>query len=250
MQKSLNQTIKDEHNNTQTVPHFINITNTLSLDKSSRSEVRAQVMKDYHRRRKVGGKAKDGNDPSQVPTPTSAECMIGKFRFGQERVLRPWKPVKAARGKGKGRGRNLAASASGTERRNPTFKLQVLQQPNGIEGESGRVEWLNTTQVDPEAISSTLGELPPDLLRDQDPLIPIDHSDINLGFALQTQSLYHSPSTGAFDPFAAMSVLVTPRTQLLLHHYCKCFLLLPSLNNFRKSSFSYFILGIVTKESL
>jgi hypothetical protein len=206
--------------------HFINITDSKSLDQSSRTEVRVQVMKDYHRRRKRAGRAKEGNETSHVPAPLSAKAMSGKFRFGQERVLRPWKPVKALRGKGKGR--VLPSSAIGSKPRNPTFKLQVLQQPNEIEGESAHVEWLgDTTQADSAAMPSVLEELQSDPLPDQD---PVDQWLANLDFALQTSILYHSPGAGALDPFAAMSVLITPRTQLLLHHYCKCLVYLFSLN--------------------
>jgi hypothetical protein len=208
-------------------PHFINITDSKSLDQSSRTEVRVQVMKDYHRRRKGAGSAKEGNETSHVPAPISAKAMSGKFRFGQERVLRPWKPVKALRGKGKGRA--LPASAVGRKPRNPTFKPQVLQQPNEIEGESAaNVGWLDdSVQIDPAAMPSTHGELQLDPSPDQD---PVDQWLANLDFALQTSILYHSPGTGALDPFAAMSVLITPRTQLLLHHYCKCLVYLFSLN--------------------
>jgi hypothetical protein len=197
-------------------PHFINITDSKSLDQSSRTEVRVQVMKDYHRRRKGAEGAKEANT-SHVSALTSAKAMSGKFRFGQERVLRPWKPVKALRGKGKGR--VLPASAIGRKPRNPTFKLQVLQQPNEIKGESAGVVWVdNNLQIDPTAIPLIHDELQLDSSPDQD---PVDQWLANLDFALQTSILYHSPGTGALDPFAAMSVLITPRTQLLLHHYCK-----------------------------
>jgi hypothetical protein len=208
-------------------PHFINITDSKSLDQSSRTEVRVQVMKDYHRRRKGTGGAKEAKT-SHVPTPTSAKAMSGKFRFGQERVLRPWKPVKALRGKGKAR--VLPSSGIGRNPRNPTFKLQVLQQSNEIEGESesAHVEWLDdSAQAGSAAMPSVLDELQSDPLPDQD---PVDHWLANLDFALQTSILYHSPGTGALDPFAAMSVLITPRTQLLLHHYCKYLVYLFSFN--------------------
>lgn len=222
-------------------PHFINITDSKSLDQSSRTEVRVQVMKDYHRRRKGAGGAKEENT-SHVPTPISAKAMSGKFRFGQERVLRPWKPVKALRGKGKGRA--LPASAIGRKPRNPTFKLQVLQQPNEISGESAEVGWLDdTAHVDPAATPSTYDELQLDPLPNQD---PVDQWLASLDFALQTSILYHSPGTGALDPFAAMSVLITPRTQLLLHHYCKCLVYLFFLNYIHASPFIY-SLAVVAK---
>jgi hypothetical protein len=76
-------------------------------------------------------------------------------------------------------------------------------------------------------MSSTHDELQLDPSPDQD---PVDQWLANLDFALQTSILYHSPGTGALDPFAAMSVLITPRTQLLLHHYCKCLVNPSSLN--------------------
>lgn len=223
-------------------PHFINITDSKSLDQSSRTEVRVQVMKDYHRRRKGAGGAKEGN-ASHVPTPISAKAMSGKFRFGRERVLRPWKPVKALRGKGKGR--VLPASAMGSKPRNPTFKLHVLQQPNEIEGKSAHVEWLDDISLaDSAAMPSVLDELQSDPLPDQD---PVDQWLANLDFALQTSILYHSPGTGALDPFASMSVLITPRTQLLLHHYCKCLVYLFSLSATYMSFLFIYSLEVVAK---
>jgi len=219
-------------------PHFINITDSKSLDQSSRTEVRVQVMKDYHRRRRGAGRAEEGNETSHVPTPISAKAMSGKFRFGQERVLRPWKPVKALRGRGKGKGRVLPATVIGRKPRNPTFKLQVLQQPNEIEGGFAEVQWFDdTAQVDPAAMPSTHDELQTNPLPDQD---PVDQWLANLDFALQTSILYHSPGAGALDPFAAMSVLITPRTQILLHHYCKCLVKPSSLNYIHASPLSIF----------
>jgi hypothetical protein len=53
-----------------------------------------------------------------------------------------------------------------------------------------------------------------------------DHAAIDqwlssLDFSLQAAILKNSPASGVLDPFAAMSLLITPRTQLLLHYYCK-----------------------------
>jgi hypothetical protein len=50
---------------------------------------------------------------------------------------------------------------------------------------------------------------------------PADRWLSSLDFAIQTSTLYHSPGTGILDPFAATSLVITPRTQVLIRHYCK-----------------------------
>jgi hypothetical protein len=64
-------------------------------DKSARTRVRAQVMRNYHTQRvqqeKQPSRAPVRSDQKPIP---SAECQIGKFRFDEEKTLTPWVPVK------------------------------------------------------------------------------------------------------------------------------------------------------------
>ena len=82
---------------------FINVTDTIDLDKSSKTKVRVQVMKDYHRRRihRIDENGNETLDLRPEPPILSAKALTQKFRLGDERILRPWKPKKGERRKNK-----------------------------------------------------------------------------------------------------------------------------------------------------
>jgi hypothetical protein len=188
-----------------TIPQFINVTNSTALDESARTQVRAQVMRDYHRRRVQKAIQSENKAQDSALMPPSAIGQTHKFRFGKEQGLRPWVPVKGPPGKRKhaGRGRRKAS--------NSDRSLEVPGIPPSAN--KGRISSNSTLpdQEDTTMSSDGTGPVP----------LSADKWLSSLDFAIQTSILYHSPGTGLLDPFAATSLLITPRTQLLIHHYCR-----------------------------
>jgi hypothetical protein len=165
------------------IPEFINVTDTVSLDKSSKTKVRIQVMKDYHRRRvqEIGENRHVTLDQRSEPPAISAKAQTQKFRLGQERILRPWTPKKGGKKKRQDK----------TPPREKSIDGDFFEQRDGKYGLNEPIS--RATQ---EWISS-------------------------LEYYLESLMLHQSPSSGMLDLFGAMSLLITPRTQRLLHHYCK-----------------------------
>ncbi|KUJ22896.1 uncharacterized protein LY89DRAFT_729003 [Mollisia scopiformis] len=159
---------------------FINVTESPSLDKASRTKVRVQVMRDFHQRRiqKTTGKTKSQND-GHDPTKVDMKGQTQKFRLGKG-VLKRWVPVK---------------SKAGRQKRAP-------------EAQKDKPEREFEPSVETSYANAEFNE---NMLEDEDLLHP---SSI-----WETARLYQAPSNGMLDPFSAMAVLITPRTQLLLHHY-------------------------------
>jgi hypothetical protein len=187
-------------------PQFINSTNSVSLNKSARTQIRAQVMRDYHRRRLQAAENEQGQskDAQSHEQPPSARSQVLKFRLGKEKVLRPWVPVKAAR-------INKTSSPGGKDKEsrkavpNPRFKPVSFNSV--MHNEVNGVQWMSHENAASEGNISTLE--------------PLDRWLSVLDLALRSSALGNSPSSGALDPFSTTALLITPRTQLLLHHYCK-----------------------------
>lgn len=162
-------------------------------------------MRDYHRRRVQ--KANQNADTIQAPAPKppSAKAQTQKFRFGKEKGLRPWVPVKGSPGKRRpgGKGRGKASSSEGSHEASST--------PSSVN--RGQLLSNSTLSAQDFASMSFSGTGPV--------TASADRWLSSLDFAIQTSMLYHSPGTGILDPFAATSLIITPRTQVLIHHYCK-----------------------------
>lgn len=173
---------------------FINVTNSISLDKVSRTQVRVQAMRDYHRRRVQGVDENELPAKKAAREPPSVKSQTQKFRLGKEKILRPWVPVKLVVGK---------RTSIKREQKDPTLK-QGSNSGSNISGTAPDVDKSYTT----EAIPKQGGIFPPEFEL--------------FDFTLKTTTIYDLPGAGRLDPFGAMSLLITPRTQLLLHHYCKC----------------------------
>jgi hypothetical protein len=206
--------------NARLVPHFINISDTISLDDTSKKAVRVQVMREYHHRRKQGktSKRQAALAPQEPPT---AKSQTQKFRLGREKVLRPWVPVKPYVGKKSQKASQKSVVLQKTVDISEFNELDLREKvkepsPATIQRfEVTREGNLNHRDDDTEAVTSSSLEAP----------IPAVQQWLStLQSSLETFSFYQSPATGVLDPFSAMSLAITPRTQLLLHHYCKQFI--------------------------
>lgn len=189
-------------------PEFINVTDTVSLDKSSKTKVRIQVMKDYHRRKvqEIEENKHETLDQRSEPPQLSAKAQTKKFRLGDERVLRPWEPKKGPSKKNK-----ITRTAEGKKK-----ILGTRSSPRSEEVTSNKILFLGKETIDTSFLE------PQDEENESTDSIHKATEDwlTSLEYYLQTSMLHYSPSGGALDPFAAMSLLITPRTQHLLHHYC------------------------------
>lgn len=201
--------------NIKTNAHFINITDTLSLDDTSKTEVRVQVMREYHRRRKQGKISKTEAIIAQK-APLSAKSQTQKFRLDREKVLRPWVRVKPYVPK---KSQTASTKSNVTRPSEPNDGWKHPSQPD-LDPQYSRTTLL---EENTESIQSTETITETGLLTSRNE----KHTDVvyermqALKSALETISIYQNPASGVLDPFSAMSLLITPRTQLLLHHYCK-----------------------------
>lgn len=189
---------------------FINITDSLSMDKSSRTKVRVQVMREYHRKRLSNEKERFAAHMPEKPKPLTAKSQTQKFRLGQEKDMKPWVPVKMQT-------RKRQDPKEVKKRRKVSHDMWMEIDSSDIHG----AEELPGGSLEQKGIYVSLNEgyqLPWSSFGDFDTteaLLP------RLNFAIQNASLNQSSASNSLDPFSAMSLPITPRTQLLLHHYCK-----------------------------
>lgn len=182
-------------------PQFINLTNSASMDSSARTSVRVQVMRQYHKKRiDADGKAIPPVTMKISSLPVlSAKAQTRKFRLGQEKVLRPWTPVKA-RPKKDGKHKVSPQRNSGVD------VLSISDQGLDFSAVAGLDVMVPSGEVE------TSQEL-------------IERTDVGRYLSFHSNSqfvpLYQTPDSGSLDPFSSMSVRITPRMKMLIHHYCK-----------------------------
>lgn len=200
-------------------PEFINITNSFSLNSNSRSSVRAQVMRDYHRRRiqKRNGQRSTSPTSTSIPASLSAKDQTHKFRIDGGSKERQW-------GRGGHPVRKLAPRTAEIAQHdmasNKSFKGKSrlddidisLQKSHPVADDPSYYLFSKPSSI-------SLGGEPGETIHE------IQFGQVEHLFSMNTSSelpiLYNSVAPGSLDPFSAMSLVITPRTQLLLHHYCK-----------------------------
>jgi hypothetical protein len=184
---------------------FINITNTVPFDANTKTKVRVEVMRDYHRKRnqKCGSSAAVGvnRDGMKRPEPIDPKSRMTKFRLNPEKILTPWKPLEKRR------------------KRKREGNEQVIRLDVDLGGEAEEAGYLATG----ESYRMKGGERSDERLGIEEinatELQPWDEADPQ--HMLTYPSILYNPSPSTIDPFVSTSVLITPRIQLLLHHYCK-----------------------------
>jgi hypothetical protein len=180
-------------------------------------------MREYHRRRKQG-KASRAESRLAPKAPLSAKSQTQKFRLGREKILRPWVRVKPYVSK---KAQTASTSTGITLESENEVDRNEERTFNKRSSEFSSVEttdYNNPTFIDCEGATSEIEILRAN--RDK-PMAAVQQW---MESSLQAFSPYNSPAAGVLDPFSAMSLAITPRTQLLLHHYCKLYpaLLLPA----------------------
>jgi hypothetical protein len=202
----------------QIIPEFINITNSFSLNSNSRSSVRAQAMRDYHRRRiqKRNGQHSVSPTASSIPVLLSAKEQTHRFRV--EGSSRP-----RSYGGGANRNRKLA----------PRTEQNIQPQ---VDKNEQCFEWKLLDEIQVALRKSPAATDNPGYYSGTSPssreggptesayevqFRKVEELLSNIQIFLKLSSLRRAVSPGVLDPFSAMSLLITPRTQLLLHHYCE-----------------------------
>ncbi|KAL2072878.1 hypothetical protein VTL71DRAFT_12221 [Oculimacula yallundae] len=183
---------------------FINIADSISLDKSSRTKVRVQAMRDYHRRRIES--VDIGPRPNHIPKkPLSAKAQTHKFRLGEENLLKPWVPVKSEPA------RKVATRRNRDDVYDPLSVKAAIIDVGGIISGNDAVEAPSTSLQDNVDHQHD---------RDQTQIGKANDTSLLVSDTImKATKLYGSPGAGRLDPFSAMSLNISPRIQLLIDHY-------------------------------
>ena len=199
------------------IPEFINITNSFSLNSNSRSSIRAQVMRNYHRRRiqKRNGQRSTSPNASSIPVLLNAKEQTHKFRIDGGSSLRFYR-------RGTNRVRKLVP------RTEQNARPQVSRNEQNLEwkllGDIQVALSKSTSATDNLNYSSytlsTSREGGPTETSYEIQFRKVEELLLNIKVSLALPPLCRAVAPGVLDPFSAMSLLITPRTQLLLHHYC------------------------------
>jgi hypothetical protein len=203
-------------------PEFINITNSFSLNSNSRTSVRAQVMRDYHRRRleRLKGDESTTSSTRNVRMPLTAKEQTSKFRISRPGNQHSWvrgtplvrkgAPIKKrdvrhnnVDNDEKFRGWNLSRA----------FQISRPNNRSILDSHDSRLHSTSTGWYGSE-FAETTSEVE---YRNVERLLS------SVEVSLQLSSIYNSVAPGVLDPFSSMSLPISPRTQLLMHHYCKLF---------------------------
>jgi hypothetical protein len=187
---------------------FVNITGSVTLDEASRTEIRAQVMRDWHRRKKqqsfCSDSAAHGADTSSGSA-AAATTRKHRFKLGTRSLL-PRPPISS----------RTRSRPKDTHFRELEQEYELALRPHENAAP--------TTPQDGQVVQKVASEGKPlpsaCTLQLNQPKKAERQWLWNLEYFLQTDTLHSVPSPGVLDPFNAMSLLITPRTQQLLQYYC------------------------------
>jgi hypothetical protein len=201
-------------------PEFINITNSFSLNRDSRTSVRAQVMRDYHRRRlqRLSGNESATSSTRNIRIPLTAKEQTSKFRISRPGNQHSWVRGtslvrKLAPTKKRDVGHNNVANNENFLGRNSSHAFQISRHNSPFILDSPRSRLHSTsTGWHGSEFAQTTSEVES---RNVDRLLS------SIEVSLQLSSIYNSVAPGVLDPFSSISLPISPRTQLLMHHYCK-----------------------------
>lgn len=201
-------------------------------------------MREYHRRRKQAKTftAAVIATPIAPKAPLSAESQTQKFRFGREKILQPWIRVKPYVGKKI----QAASQKPGGSQKSPPkapFSRGLSRQETVRKAERSEAQFVEVETRASLVHAET--DVENDTPLSSDPELPGAQQWLpTLDSSLETTILYQNPAPGVLDPFSAMSLLIIPRTQQLLHYYCEFSRYLRYLENLTlQSTFASQLLG-------
>jgi hypothetical protein len=191
---------------------FVNITSSVTLDEASRMGIRAQVMRDWHRRKKQqpftsGSAARVAENSGAGNAATTA--WTNRFKLGARSLL-PRSPISS---RPKIRPKDAQAPELGREHELAWRPHENVVVNAATAAQDGQLMHAEATEGKTSQSTTTLQSNHTNTAGEQQWLWNLEHF-------LQTDTLHNVPSSGALDPFNAMSLLITPRTQQLLHYYC------------------------------
>lgn len=175
-------------------------------------------MRDYHRRRMQKNDEYDvkKREQNQNHRPLSAKAQTSKFRLGQEKgkALEPFVPVKSGAASGlKGRRGIRKSKSDEKDGEEENVKKPGSRRAKSISQVFQRIAF-EEDQNDENLDFNVWGEESFDE-RTQESL---PYYEEYFGSSLAS----YSPGAGSIDPFNTTALLITPRIQLILHHYCEC----------------------------
>jgi hypothetical protein len=189
---------------TQRTLQFVNTIGPFTLDEASRMEIRAQAMRDYWHRRK--NQQSFCTDSATRGPDTSTRTH--RFRLGPRSLLP--RPSISSRP-------NIRAKIAQFPELDQEHELVLRPHENIFVGaatvpQDGQV--MQAAATGGKSLPST------DTLQSNQPKKAEQQWLWDLEYLLQTETFHNVPSSGVLDPFNAMSLLITTRTQQLLHYYC------------------------------
>ena len=218
---------------------FVNITTTPRISKDSKSLIRVQVMKNFHRR-KQKQKSSNGTEEDDAPSGSAMPMTdlaghVNKFRLGPWGLQQRPTPPRAPRRKGgKGQPRVLLAQDQGKS----SSEERILEAATGIDEADFSRPQVNSKEIDvdqtaivpmtgspsyevliPEDLGSslfltTLEDFEEDMFLPEDVLQDVGRDSIEL--------LFSDPGTDYKDPFDTTPLLDSSWTQFILN-YCKSY---------------------------
>lgn len=187
---------------------FVNVTDRAKLDQPARTQVRTQVMLDFHRRRRQGVEAPLTGHGTEKGTQKERQGQTNKMKLGPT-GLQQWKPRKRAKAK-------------------ESVKIPVrLSNENVVDTSPDSIapigEFQETGQDQIQGVQSSERISASQTSTNEQPSVEDNETQwlIRLNESSGSVALPQTVSAGLIDPFSVVSLLIKPRTQLLLYYYCK-----------------------------
>jgi hypothetical protein len=197
---------------------FINSTKQGKLSHQDSTQVRSQVMLEFARRKRQSDVHAKWNNYDDARNGARAEVKgeIGKMRL-MPTGLQKWAPRERSK-------KRFAQANQVVEDRDgdcieeglmmsPTKAKAIALIREFSQASSGEESYDKTFSNDSSG-GSVDESMPSDVTKVE--AEAMRHSVWSI-----PASLRNSPSAGSMDPFNAASILISPRTQSLIHHYCK-----------------------------
>jgi hypothetical protein len=200
---------------------FVTMTDRVKLDSSARTQVRTQVMLEFHRRKR------DRKNGQGATSDVSSERVVGsgvgqtsKLKFGPE-GLQTWKPRKRKKDVVIEGQALLKSTRSGTGKTVVAGSSRASIAPNKqysrSRDRSHETLALKSSGIQDELDTNTIEDVEEVVGRGGSTPQWLRKLDVSFGAI----ALGPTPNAGAMDPFNVVSLLINPRTQVLLYYYCE-----------------------------
>lgn len=181
---------------------FINISDQAKLSKPEHTKIRSHVMLAVHRRKRFGANENDGGVTNNGSEKIGKKGQINKMKLAPK-GLQQWVPRKRSK---KNAQVSQGIEVNGHEDRRVTSEC-IIPKGKFLQENRGRLQNGSSDQASSRALVRDGAMWDDDMALD--------------GVWAGAGPLRANPSTGSMDPFNAVSLLISPKTQSLIHYYCK-----------------------------